>query len=382
MTEEEGAVYGRLQDAWLEMCTTYLEMVGDLSSSSGKEDRVGQEWEGKESLAGILGHLDEKDVDKKSVPKRKTYLSEVDDIEKTSCEIEDTSCETGEKEMSRSNSVSATKETRDEVKDEATGEANAPSPINEEDVEHCSEAKYEPSLEKETQEEPDIEDIVDAKDVPEKDHRLTDGNSAEDQIKLPNVSGKGSLAKEGEAQSLTSKQEEEEVDIMSERDKVVRSDVEKDKTDSEEDINKEKDIEKHINDTSEDDAIEQDVEKCDNQDTDVPNTEAGQNDEEEEHIVEDEKDLSEKEKEEPETAATDPPFSFSDFARQPNRPDSPNMSEGSDPEEGGGGNQEEKKSEESQKETLDEGSPTKREVKNDHMKWIQCTLFLGQHGII
>ena len=63
VSEEDGAVYGRLQDAWVEMCSTYLEMVGDLSSS-GKEGKTGEEWEGEESLVGILGGLDDNQGDK------------------------------------------------------------------------------------------------------------------------------------------------------------------------------------------------------------------------------------------------------------------------------------------------------------------------------
>ena len=79
------------------------------------------------------------------------------------------------------------------------------------------------------------------------------------------------------------------------------------------------------------------------QDFDVPNKEEQSFKEEEEHIIESESGNCNPTKSDPEVA----PFSFSDFARQPNRPDSPNMSEVSDPPEGE--NQEGNKSKESQK---------------------------------
>ena len=388
-------MYGRLQDAWLEMCTTYLEMVGDLSNRSSKEASIGQEWEGEESLAGILGQLDKEGGDKKSDPKRETPEAE---------EVEDTSCEVEKREISSSSFGKTIEETTDEASDEAAENTNVLSPLHGESVEHCNEAKNEDDLDRGTQEKPVIEDIVDAKHVPEEDDTPTDGNSTKDQIKLvveklalegsdkgemgqvPVVLGKGYQAED------TTNKDEEEVDIMSENDKVVGANVEKDQNGCDLDNIKEEDVEKQSKDTSGDDVIEEKrastayVENCDIEDTDVPNDEARQNEKENnsvEHIIEDKNESSSiaaeaesesenivREKDEPEAGVTDPPFSFSDFARQPNRPDSPNMSEGSDPEEGGGGDnnketseQEEKKSEESQKENVDGGSPAKKEVK-------------------
>ena len=145
MTEEEGAVYGRLQDAWLEMCTTYLEMVGDLSNSS-KEARTGQEWEGEESLAGIFGQLDrEEGGDTKSASTRDIPVACTDDKEE-----EDTSCEVEVRETSSSG------KTTEEVVDETAENASVPSPFCEDGVEKCNEVEHEDVLEGETQGEPDI----------------------------------------------------------------------------------------------------------------------------------------------------------------------------------------------------------------------------------
>ena len=335
MSEEDGAVYGRLQDAWLEMCTTYLEMVRDLSSD-GREEMRGQDWEGEGSLQGMFGQL-EKEGDKRLHSHRETPA---ENIEENSC---------GEKKVSISNSVRTTEETTDEAEHEVNGMTKVPNPVHDDK-----------DKEGETQDKPDFEDIVDAKLVPEKDGTaVTDENSAEDQIELPShsdvelimavegeippVSGKISPAKEdnGDHPCITN-QGEEEIDIMSENDNALRVRAEKDKTESEE---KEKR-------TSVDDVIEA-KEKCD---IDVPNNEAGQKEGEEtvEHIIiEGQVEIASAEKDETvtplqnvedttETAASSEdqtestPFSFSDFALQPNRPDSPNMSEGSDPEEEGG----------------------------------------------
>ena len=391
MTEEEGAVYGRLQDAWLEMCTTYLEMVGDLSNSS-KEARTGQEWEGEESLAGILGQLDrEEGGDTKSASTRDIPVAYTDDKEE-----EDTSCEVEVREISSSEKT--TEEATGLASDGTAENANVPSPLCEEGEEMCNEAKHEDDLEGETQGKPDIEDIVDARNVPEKDDTLTDENG--DPIKLEveqlaveasdleleveqlvvEASDEDQIGKgQNPTEDMTNKEEEEEeVDVMSENDKVVRENVEKDKTESEVNIDKEEDVEKQSDGTAGDDVIEDKNTsvKCDIQVTDVPNNEGGENEKEDnsvEHIIEDktENTCMSAESESGEKDQPAPPFSFSDFARQPNRPDSPNMSEGSDPgeEEGGGGGEKSelqgKKSEESQKENGESGSPVKKEVKID-----------------
>ena len=405
MTEEEGAVYGRLQDAWLEMCTTYLEMVGDLSNSS-KETRTGQEWEGEESLAGILGQLDrEGGGDTKSASTRDIPVAYTDDKEE-----EDTSCEVEVREISSSEKT--TEEATGLASDGTAENANVPSPLCEEGEEMCNEAKHEDDLEGETQGKPDIEDIVDARNVPEKDDTLTDENGDPIKLEVEQLAVEASdleleveqLAVEASDLELEAEQlaveasdedemgkgraptkdttnkgeEEEEVDIMSENDKVVRENVEKDKTESEVNINKEEDVEKQSDVTAGDDVIEDKntSEKCDIQVTDVPNNEGGENEKEDnsvEHIIEDktENTCMSAESESGEKDQPEAPFSFSDFARQPNRPDSPNMSEGSDPgeEEGGGGGEKSelqgKKSEESQNENGESGSPVKKEVKID-----------------
>ena len=388
MTEEEGAVYGRLQDAWLEMCTTYLEMVGDLSYSS-KETRTGQEWVGEESLAGILGQLDrEEGGDTKPASTRETAVSctEAQEVEDTSCEVE-------------VRETSSSEKTTEEAVEEASENASVPSPLCEEGEEKCNKVEYEDDLEGKTQGKPDIEDIVDARHVPEKDDTPTNEN--EDPIKLEvqqiaaveasdleleveqlevEASDEDQMGKgQNPTEDMTNKEEEEEeVDVMSENDKVVRENVEKDKTESEVNIDKEEDVEKQSDVTAGDDVIEDKntSEKCDIQVTDVPNNEGGENEKEDnsvEHIIEDktENTCMSAESESGEKDQPAPPFSFSDFARQPNRPDSPNMSEGSDPgeEEGGGGGEKSelqgKKSEESQNENGESGSPVKKEVKID-----------------
>jgi len=103
------------------------------------------------------------------------------------------------------------------------------------------------------------------------------------------------------------------------------------------------------------------------QDFDVPNKEENSFKEEEEHIIESESGNCVQTKSDAEAA----PFSFSDFARQPNRPDSPNLSEVSDPPEGE--NREGKKSEESQKQLAQNGSPVMVEVVNEELSEYNAT---------
>ena len=349
VSEEDGAVYGRLQDAWVEMCSTYLEMVGDLSSR-GKEGKIGEEWEGEESLVGILGGLHDNQGDKsKNTSKRN---------EERSTETEQHVGEEGdvskESESKGSEELRTEKEQQKNTHEEETHHEKMVEENKEETtVQEYRNGAEDKDVDVENQKEPEMSDSMKKQTVP--DNKEPPINGKENHCNMTGTgeeesgTGNSSSVDGSRDQPLV---EEEAVDVMSENKNASESESTLEtegNTDPEETVhnNKESPLESDQNGA---------------QDGDVPNKEENSFKEEEEHIIESESGNCAPTKSDPGVA----PFSFSDFARQPNRPDSPNMSEVSDPPEGG--NQEGNKSKESQKQLTNNGSPVMIEVRIEGTK--------------
>ena len=354
VSEEDGAVYGRLQDAWVEMCSTYLEMVGDLGSC-GKEGKIGEEWEGEESLVGIIGELNDNQGDKsknasKGSEERRTKTEhhggeEGDFSRNTSKESEELSTEKEQQKNSHEEETHHDKMVK-ENKEETTVQ------------EYRNWAEDKDSADVESRKEPEMSDSVEHETVPDNEEDPINGNE-----KPCNMTGAGAEESGmGNSSSANNSMdqpivEEEAVDVMSENKNASASTLETEgNADPEETV--------HNNTESPPESDQNGA-----QDFDVPNKEENSFKEEEEHIIESESGNCVQTKSDAEAA----PFSFSDFARQPNRPDSPNLSEVSDPPEGE--NQEGKKSEESQKQLAQNGSPVMVEVRIEEIfKQLAITL--------